>query len=126
MIVNTAVYKARLENMLSEITKELEGLGIHNPKIKEDWITTPQGVGRGEADPNVGADRTEDWVERRGTLVELEARYNNINRALKKIEEGTYGTCEIGKSEIKADRLEANPAARTCSVHMHDETSLSQ
>ena len=70
MAVDTAVYKVRLEEMLVKITKELEGLGIHNPETKEDWITTPLGVGRSEADPNVGADRVEDWVERRGKVVE--------------------------------------------------------
>ena len=123
MTVNTETYKVRLEKMLSDVTKELEGIGIHNPKVKEDWIATPKGVERSEADPNVGADRSEDWLGERGVLVELEARYNNINHALKKIEDGAYGVCEIGGEDIEEDRIEANPAARTCSAHMNDDVS---
>jgi RNA polymerase-binding transcription factor DksA len=51
----------------------------------------------------------------------LEVRYNEIKSALKKIEEsapGAYGLCEVGGEQIEEDRLEANPAARTCKAHM--------
>jgi len=36
---------------------------------------------------------------------------------LKKIEDGTYGICEVGGEEIPEDRLDANPSARTCIEH---------
>lgn len=123
-MINTEAYKDRLQKDLSEITAELKELGIHNPDVKEDWIALPQDVGSQEADPNVGADRAEDWLERTATLAALEARYNNITRALRKIEEGTYGICEIGGEEIEADRLDANPAARTCKAHIDNEQDL--
>ncbi|MBP9668768.1 MAG: TraR/DksA C4-type zinc finger protein [Candidatus Pacebacteria bacterium] len=48
---------------------------------------------------------------------ELEARYKNVLHALQKIEEGTFGMCEVGGEEIAEDRLMANPAARTCVAH---------
>ena len=70
------------------------------------------------ADLNDVADRTEEYDERRATLATLEGRYNDIRRAIKKIEDGTYGICEMGGEEIEEDRLEANPAARTCKAHM--------
>jgi len=68
------------------------------------------------------ADRTEEYDERRATLATLEGRYNNIRLALKKITDGNYGICEVSGEPIEEDRLEANPAARTCKAHM-EETS---
>ncbi|MCD5382023.1 MAG: TraR/DksA C4-type zinc finger protein [Candidatus Pacebacteria bacterium] len=123
---DTAQYKARLETMLSELTKELETIGIHNPTNPSDWIATPEGTDHKEADPNVAADKVEEWDERRGTVAVLETRYNNIVRALKKIDEGAFGICEVSGEPIEEDRLEANPAARTNKAHMNDEVDLPQ
>ncbi len=119
--MDTAKYKTKLEDELKELTAELKTLGIHNPEVKEDWIATPMGVGTNEADPNVGADRVEDWDERRATLSNLEGRCNDVIKALKKIEAGTYGTCEVSGEAIEEDRLEVNPAARTCKAHLDTE-----
>ncbi len=123
-MIDTAVYKQKLQTELTEITEQLKDLGIHNPQVKEDWIAVPQDVETSEADENVGADRAEDWLERTATLSALETRYNNINRALGKIEDGTYGICEINGEPIEEDRLEANPSARTCKAHINDEQDL--
>lgn len=123
-MIDTSVYKNRLEEELRGITEELKELGIHNPQVKEDWIATPEDVDEEEADPNLVADRTEDWDERNAELSTLETRYNNIELALKKISDGTYGICEIDGHEIEKERLDANPAARTCKAHINDEKEL--
>ena len=123
-MTDRAKYKTALETELAEITKQLETLGIHNPQVSEDWIALPVDAVTSEADSNIVADRSEDWQEARGTLVVLETRFNNINRALTKITDGTYGICEIGGEEIETDRLDANAAARTCKDHIEDEANL--
>ena len=123
-MIDPTPYKSKLEALLQTVTKELETLGVRNPEYKDDWISTPHGVDVGEADPNVGADRVEEWDERRATLSQLETRYTNIKRALKKIEDGTFGVCEVSGKSIEPDRLDANPAARTCKAHMGDEKDL--
>ena len=115
--------KAKLEALQATIISELADLGVHQP-ADGDWVATPEGVETSQADPNVVADRNEDWAERRATLSALEIRFNNIKRALNKIEAGTYGVCEISGEPIEADRLEANPAARTCKAHLNDEADL--
>jgi len=125
MTHDTAYYKKILESMLTEITAELRTLGIHNPDNVHDWVATPEVQESGEADPNVVADRVEDWDERRATLATLEKQYNDIVQAIGKLAHGTYGICEIGGEHISAERLDANPAARTCADHMHEESSLS-
>jgi RNA polymerase-binding transcription factor DksA len=123
-MIDITVYKTQLEEDLAVITKELQTLGIHNPQVKEDWIALPDEVGMGESDDDLLADKTEDWEERVATLAALEAQYNDIVRALGKIENGTYGVCEISGEEIEEARLNANPSARTCIAHMDDEQDL--
>lgn len=123
-MIQTAPYKTRLEQELTELQKELIDLGIHNPEVQEDWIAIPEKLQTSEADANVAADRTEDWDERRATIAPLETRYNNLVRALQKIEDGTYGICEVSGAEIETQRLDANPAARTCKAHLEDEANL--
>lgn len=114
----------QLADARAQVTAELKDLGIHNPEVPKDWIATPGEEMDAEADPNVAADRVESWDERRATLAVLETRYNNIVRAEQKLADGTYGTCEVCGREIEAERLDANPAARTCIEHRDEEVSL--
>ena len=62
--------------------------------------------------------------ERRATLSALETEYRDIKRALQKIADGNYGTCEICGEPIEEDRLNFKPTARTCTKHMNDESQL--
>lgn len=124
--MNTNDFKIKLENELATITKSLEDLAILNPQTDDkDWLAVPEEPSSAEADPNVQADRSEAWQERRSETEALETRRNNLVRALEKIEAGTFGICEISGEEIEPDRLEANPAARTCKLHMNEEAKLS-
>ena len=121
---DTEKYKKLLEESLVELEAELKTIGVHNPKNESDWIAVPEGTGSNESDLNEAADKVEEWGERRATVAVLETRYNNLVLALKKIEDGTYGVCEISGEEVEGDRLDANPAARTNKAHMNDESSL--
>jgi RNA polymerase-binding transcription factor DksA len=100
-MINTDTYKQKLVEERTRVVGELQ-----------------------EADENVSADRAEDWLERTATLAALETRYNSIERALEKIDNGTYGMCELCGAVIEADRLDANPGARTCKKHINDEQDL--
>jgi RNA polymerase-binding transcription factor DksA len=123
MAIDTAPYKTRLEKLLEDITEELKTIGVHNPESSSDWEAVPDPI-HSEADPNDVADRVEEWGERRAIVADLETRYNNIVRALKKIEEGTYDTCEVCGKPIEEDRLAVNPAARTDKEHLEEESGL--
>lgn len=119
--MNTEKYKTQLEEDLKQVTNDLRNLGVHDLNTDSNWIATPKsGHAGNEADLNEAADEVEDWEERRATLSLLETRYNNIKLALKKIEEGTYGICEVSGETIEEDRLQANPAARTCKAHLEE------
>jgi RNA polymerase-binding transcription factor DksA len=117
--MNTEHFKEKLEAELKVLTKELNDLGEKDPTTGE-WeatgknldVTTPM------ADSNEAADQLEELVEREGETSTLEARRNDVKDALAKIADNTYGICEVEGETIEEDRLEANPAARTCKAHM--------
>ncbi len=48
----------------------------------------------------------------------LMARKLEVAAALARMDAGTYGFCEECGEKIEEDRLEANPAAATCTAHM--------
>lgn len=119
-------YKAQLEAKRANLTEELTAVGIHNPDNPADWIAVPEGVDANQSDTDLLADVVEEWDERAALVATLERQWNDINRALKKIDDGTYGTCEVCGAAIEPERLEANPSARTCKAHMNDEGTLTQ
>ena len=47
-------------------------------------------------------------------LEQVEAELADVSHALRRIDEGTYGTCEACGKPIGDERLEALPAARFC------------
>lgn len=117
--MDTAKYKKRLEAEKTKLVNELKTVGRINPDNPRDWEPVPGGnSGTLKADRNEAADKIEQFEENSAILKELETRYNNVLLALKKIEDGTFGICEISGKRIEEDRLEANPAARTCKKHL--------
>lgn len=114
-----AIYKARLEEEKATLERELATVGRRNPANPNDWEAQPKDVGQ-EADPNDRADLMEHYQENAAILTDLEARYTDVTDALTRIENGTYGVCEVSGEPIEEDRLDADPAARTSKAHMND------
>src|SRR5205085_11014546 len=58
-------------------------------------------------------------------LEQVEAELAGVDRALRRLDDGTYGLCEACGNAISDDRLEAMPAARFCISHQAEaEASL--
>jgi len=112
-----AYFKEKLENELKNLDGQLKDVGRINPDNPRDWQPVPEEHDAMRADKNEVADNMEDYEENTAIVRELEIRYNQVKRALGKIEDGTYGTCEVGGEPIDPRRLEANPAAMTCVAH---------
>ena len=49
-----------------------------------------------------------------GTARELSSMLEDVERAIAKIDEGTYGTCDVCGEPIPAERLEARPWSTLC------------
>ena len=121
---DTTLFKKRLTEELSLVERELKSVGQKNPSNPSDWVARPEAGEASPADPNDLADKFESLATDEGIVGALEVRWSTIKRALKKIEEGTYGVCEISGENIETERLDANPAARTCIAHVGEEEGL--
>jgi len=120
LYMDTNKYKERLEEEKTKLEEEMSGVGRQNPQNPKDWEPTPANDGQLDIEDNVKADNHEESMERSAILAELETRHKNVVDALDRIEKGTYGACEVSGEPIEEDRLDANPAARTCKAHMND------
>lgn len=47
-------------------------------------------------------------------LDDLERELGDVDVALRRLDDGTYGTCEVCGETISEARLEASPATRLC------------
>ena len=53
-------------------------------------------------------------------LEQIEAELSDVDHALQRLDDGTYGTCEVDGKPIPEVRLEALPAARFCLEHQSE------
>lgn len=112
-------FKAKLEKEKKLLEEELATVGkTSDPKNGAGWEATSSNIEVDSADENELADKMEELEDNEGILQQLEKQLGEVNHALSKIETGSYGICEISGTEIEKERLEANPAARTCMAHM--------
>lgn len=95
----------KLEEELDTITQELADLG------HEDIDSTAT-----ESDEL--ADRMEEHGENLSEKSTLSFRKKEVEAALDRMQDGTYGICEECGEKIEEERLEANPSARTCRAHL--------
>jgi RNA polymerase-binding transcription factor len=61
-----------------------------------------------------GTSQAVERIERVGQVGALSAKYGDVQRALTKFEEGTYGICDRCGATIPDERLEARPASVLC------------
>ena len=119
MAIDYDHFKKKLEAEKETLEKELAQVGRMNPDNPSDWeAVPPTDRDVSQADENTVADGIEGYEENNAIVNTLEARYKDIKSGLDKIKHGVYGTCQICGKEIEVQRLEANPAARTCQEHM--------
>ena len=113
--MNKEHLKERLLKEQADLLSQLQTIGRKRSDTGE-WEAVPEDVSLDTREDV--AEKFEELEERRATEHNLEVRLKEVEAALGKMENGTYGKCEIGGEEIEDDRLEANPAARTCKAHL--------
>jgi len=118
---DTTYYKEILEKRRAELEKELSGLGIHSQSNPTEWEVKVPELDIMTADENEVADKSEEVQIDSIIVSELTTQYKNVIRALKKIEEGKYGICEVCGEPIEKERLQVAPSARTCEKHLDEE-----
>jgi RNA polymerase-binding transcription factor DksA len=115
---DTTTYRTRLEEEKATLEAELKTVGRPNPSNPNDWEPVPSETGQ-ESDPNDAADLISHFEDNTAILKDLEIRYNEVLAALARIEDGSYGTCSVSGEPIEEERLDADPAAKTCIAHVN-------
>jgi DnaK suppressor protein len=100
-----AKFKKRLEEMRAQLTKLLKG---STAEVK----TPDEATGYSQHQADQGTDDFDRTISLEVTSREYDL-LRQIDRALEKIEEGTYGVCDISGEDIPLPRLEAVPYATT-------------
>jgi DnaK suppressor protein len=98
---------AELRQMLERERERLE----HQLEHAQTWANEHMGYGNHMAD-----DATEAFEQAKDLSVRncLEDTLHDVQDALKKFDQGTYGVCESCDEKIDWARLEAKPEAKLC------------
>lgn len=96
-------FRHRLETLRAEMTKLVQ-------EVSKDVQTEVESKGYSQHQADEGTDDFDRSLSLELTDKEIKVLHQ-IDRALEKIEEGTYGICDISGEEIPIKRLEAIPYA---------------
>ncbi len=91
--------KAELEKILFNITSEIKEINKCDLKDEGDLAAASMDSGR-------------DYQ----ILLNQKRELEEINEALTRIEEGTYGICEMCDEPIQIERLKIKPSAKYCII----------
>jgi DnaK suppressor protein len=105
----------------AELAALQEELADHGKEVGEgadgeEWMGSSESEGE-EADATDAADNIEELAANVPLVSDLQKRHKEIKAALRRMKDGTYGTCNECGEDIDLDRLEANPAAAMCIRH---------
>jgi RNA polymerase-binding transcription factor DksA len=105
--IDTAAAEATLLADRAKVVRQLDDLGAD-----ENGDLTGN-VDYGDAFADAGA-VTAERTEVLGLVETLKTRLDDIDAALRKITDGTYGICERCGREIEPARMEYRPTSRRC------------
>lgn len=114
-----AAEKERLE-------KELASFAVKDPRMPDDWdallpAASPLGASLSHSSLEEQADLREAFEAELAQEQSLELRLAEVNRALQRLEAGTFGRCQGCGNPIAEERLRANPAAEYDMGHQPKE-----
>ena len=111
--IDTDKYRVRLEEERARLTNAVQFLERENAGSIEDELGE---VSAGGTDNHLAdtASATYDRELDEGLEEGAQQTLDDIDAALRRIEEGSYGTCEVCGEPIGAARLSAIPWARLC------------
>jgi RNA polymerase-binding transcription factor DksA len=103
--------RTRLDEERARLEEVRSGLDNVSAESEEESLSELSSQDQHQAD--IG---TETFERERdiSILEQVDAELADVSHALRRIDEGTYGTCEACGKPIGDERLEAIPAARFC------------
>ncbi len=107
-------FKKKLKEHKKETEGQLSEVARPNLQAPGEWETTVPDMNVRVSDKNELADTFEEQETREALEENLEKHLMSIEKALKRVDEGTFGICSICNKEISEERLEAYPMAEYC------------
>jgi len=104
--------KEKLETEKSSLEKELESFAKKDDSPKGDWETKYPNRENGNMEEE--ADEVQEYGNLLPVEYSLEIKLKEVNAALERMKNGTYGICDNCGKEIDEKRLRACPEAKTC------------
>ncbi len=114
MDTNIQHFKTLLEKEKETLESSLSGVAEKRSTIEDGYEPVQTEVGEDTADREDVAEAIQNYESNVLTTNTLETQLFDVIKALDKINNGTYGKCEVCGEPIENVRLEANPSARTC------------
>ena len=111
----------RARKLLRERRREIED-AIRAARSGEN-LEEGQADAIAEFDPDDAADIGSEMFERERTysvVVGLEEHVKDVDDALRRVDDGAFGVCEVCREPIPEERLEARPEARFCVQHQEE------
>jgi RNA polymerase-binding transcription factor DksA len=105
-------FQEKLEKEKQSLEKQLETFATEDKNNKGNWDAKK--INGEDTDMEEKADNVEEYDNLLSLEYSLELKLKDVNLALEKIKNGTYGTCEKCGKEIEKERLEVCPEARLC------------
>lgn len=115
--MKTEHFRKKLEEEKTRLESAMGSVGRKNPMVPGDWEAVPSEIGA-EADLADQADVIVSHETNSAILADLEARYDAVLAALGRLGGKDFGKCTVCGQSIEEARLEADPAATTCSKHL--------
>lgn len=114
------MFRSRLEEEKKRLTDELAQLKASVKPIEERREGSPFGKREEEAT------ETLELEKRLALENRLKGLMDEVDRALKKLDEGTYGLCDMCGKTIDPLRLEALPQATLCLICRAQQTKYAK
>lgn len=105
-------FKKKLLEEKVRLESELSGISTRDTASPSGRDATAGNMEVDPADENELADKLEEMEDNSGIAEKLEKQLSEVNAALARIADGTYGIDESTGKSIERARLEANPSAR--------------
>ena len=108
------VARGHLEAERDRLADVKASIGDVGDESENESISELSDVDQHQADTGTETfDRERDF----SILEQVEAELADVERALQRLDDGSYGNCEACGEPIEEERLEALPAARFCLKH---------
>lgn len=104
-------FKNKLEEKKKAVIEQLESIGTRAQGAGVNFNADFPDYGSSQED---NAIEVADYTTNLSLEKQLEAEMQNVEKALKKIEDGTYGTCSDCGQPIEPERLNIRPESTRC------------